>query len=739
MFIRLLKASVLAAVLPVTFGLADAATPAFWRVSTQQEFLRGEVENLSIDADGRLLLGPATEVVYEATAPFLWTLAEDANGVVWAGSGNDGRLFRIDRGGTMTEVLDAAELEIHALAVGPGNVVFAATSPDGRIYRVPNDGTASPFADPDEKYVWALAVDRDGTLYAGTGERGRIYRIRTDGTVEVFYDTKATHVLTLAFDSEGRLLAGTGAPGQVFRIDRDGRGFVLLDSAFAEIRSIRLDRDGALYAAAVSQTPARAPSAAPAQPSPSEPQAPVPTVSVSAEVTAVIIADAAGAAADSQTGRSPQGQVRGAVYRIAPDGVWDIVWQSTEDIPYDISFADDSAIVVGTGNSGKLYQVTRNPLRTILLTKTPAQQITTMIRAAGGGHYVATSNPGKILRVSNKRASEGTYESEVRDAKTVATWGTLRWTASTPPGSRIQLLTRSGNTATPNETWSPWSAPYTRSEGDPIISPKARYLQWKAIVSGPEDTPVLISVTAAYLPRNLRPQITGITVHPPGLVFQQPFSSGEPPIAGLDQFADTRVQNGASANASSPQTPTLGRRIYRKGLQTFVWTARDENEDDLRYDALYRREGDRAWTPLKRDLATSIFTWDTSAVPDGTYLLKVVASDAPSNSPGAELAGELESQPFDIDNSPPVIEMGTPTREGDRLVMPFTVRDGQSAIRRVEFTFDGERWQVVYPVDGIPDSRTERFRLALENAAAVSRLIVRATDTLDNTATASPR
>jgi sugar lactone lactonase YvrE len=736
MFTRRLQGFALISVLPAASALLVAAAPAFWRVSTQQELLRGEVENLSIDADGRLLLGPATEVVYEATAPFLWALVEDVNGAVWAGSGNDGRLFRVDRDGTATEVFDAAELEIHALAVGPGNVLYGATSPDGRIYRVPSGGSASPFADPDEKYIWALAVDRDGTLYAGTGDRGRIYRIRGDGTAELFYETKATHVLALAFDRDGRLLAGTGSPGQVFRIDREGRGFVLLDSAFSEIRSMRLDRDGALYAAAVSQPPGRA-SPAPPQPPTSDAPAAVPTVSVSTEVTAVVITDAASSAPDPQAGRSQQGQARGAVYRIAPDGVWDTVWQSSEDIPYDLSFTEEGAILVGTGNAGKLYHVTRNPPRTILLTKTPAQQITSMIRATDGGHYIATSNPGKIFRVANKRASEGTYESDVRDAKTVATWGTLRWNASTPRGARIQLFTRSGNTSTPNETWSPWSAPYTHSDGDPIVSPKARYLQWRAVLSGASESPVLISVTAAYLPRNVRPQIAAITVHPPGLVFQQPFLSGEPPIAGLDELADTRVQNGGSGNPSSPPSPSLGRRIYRKGLQTFVWTARDENDDELRYEVLYREEGDRSWSTLKRDLTRSIFTWDTSAVPDGTYILKVVAADTPSNSPGAELTGELESQPFDIDNSPPVIEMGTPVREGDRMVMPFTVRDSQSAVRRVEFTLDTERWQVIYPVDGIPDSRTEQFRVSLENAGAVGRLIVRATDALDNTATAA--
>ena len=68
---------------------------------------------------------------------------------------------------------------------------------------------------------------------------------------------------------------------------------------------------------------------------------------------------------------------------------------------------------------------------------------------------------------------------------------------------------------------------------------------------------------------------------------------------------------------------------------------------------LYRREGETAWKPLKRGLWDPIFVWDTTSVPDGTYVVKVSATDAPSNSPGTALVGEMESMTFDIDNTPP--------------------------------------------------------------------------------------
>ena len=144
-------------------------------------------------------------------------------------------------------------------------------------------------------------------------------------------------------------------------------------------------------------------------------------------------------------------------------------------------------------------------------------------------------------------------------------------------------------------------------------------------------------------------------MHDPGVAFQKPFSSGDPPIAGLDDLGTARTAGDASATTGDAQPTTLGRRVYRKGLQTFVWTARDPNKDALSFDVLYRSETDLSWNPLRTGIADSIFTWDTTSVPDGTYIVRIVASDAQSNTPGAALTGLAEGTPFDIDNSPPRI------------------------------------------------------------------------------------
>src|SRR6185295_3531571 len=211
------------------------------------------------------------------------------------------------------------------------------------------------------------------------------------------------------------------------------------------------------------------------------------------------------------------------------------------------------------------------------------------------------------------RATRGTYESEARDAQMISTWGAISWHGTTPPGNRIELYTRSGNTETPDDTLSSWSGAYANADGSAITSPKARYLQWRAVLTGKGDGPVLTSVTAAYLQRNLRPQVRSITVHPAGIVFQKPFSTGDPELAGFDNQTtpERTLTNAAMTSQQGSSGAALGRRTYQQGLQTLVWRAEDGNGDTLSYDIMYRREGETAWRVLRRDVTDSILVWDT--------------------------------------------------------------------------------------------------------------------------------
>src|SRR3954467_4649392 len=102
-----------------TVVAAEAALPTFWQVSTEADFLKGEVENLSIDTYGRLTLGPTATPVYASNAPFLWTLVAMPDGTTYAGTGNDGQVLKIDANGKTSVFFDAEELEVHAIAPAP--------------------------------------------------------------------------------------------------------------------------------------------------------------------------------------------------------------------------------------------------------------------------------------------------------------------------------------------------------------------------------------------------------------------------------------------------------------------------------------------------------------------------------------------------------------------------------------------------------------------------------------------
>jgi hypothetical protein len=742
MQISRVRALVIAAGVALVSAAAQASSPKFFQAATQADFLKGDVENLSIDSHGRLMLGPATELVYETAAPFVWAVVGGSDGSLFIGTGNEGKVFRIDPRGKGSLFFDAAELEAHALAPAPNGGLYVATSPNGKIYKVDRDGKATELFNPGDKYIWALAVDAKGVLYAGTGDKGVIYKITPDGHGTPFYKTKATHATALAFDKAGNLLVGTESPGKVMRIDPDGKAFVLLDSPFQEIRALHFDDKGMLYAAALNGRPSTA--GAPALTEDRGTDRPagdtgrgggVPTVS--AEITSISIVDISGGAGGAGSTREDRRAPKGAVYRIAPDGVWDEIWESRDDSPYDLMFDSSGVLLIGTGNKGKVYRLEGDPLHATLLARASAQQVTGFYKDSAGRLYYATANPGKLFRLSATRASRGTYESEPRDAQMIAAWGNLSWRGATSPGDQIELFTRSGNSETPDDTWSPWSTAYASAESSAITSPKARYLQWRVVLPGKNDGPILTSVTAAYLQRNLRPQVHSITVHPPGIVFQKPFTSGEPEIAGFEEQTTPERKLAASAMSAQQATgsPALGRRTYHKGLQTLVWKADDENDDDLVYDVLYRREGQTTWTTLRRGLTDPILVWDTTTMPNGTYFLKVVASDAPSNPLSTALTGELESSAFEIDNTPPTIVVQGVRTEGGRTIVTFEVKDDHSPIQRVEFSQDGQRWRGVFPKDGIADSKDERYELALDGELTERGLILRASDSMNNVAT----
>jgi hypothetical protein len=369
----------------------------------------------------------------------------------------------------------------------------------------------------------------------------------------------------------------------------------------------------------------------------------------------------------------------------------------------------------------------------------PGEQVTALQAELDGSVVVATSNPGKLHVLQGRAGEKGTFTSKVRDTDTVSSWGRLRWEAEAPEGTRIELQTRSGNTATPDSTWSEWSPALKDAEGAPIPSESARFLQLRATLNGRGGTtPVLDSVSAAYLQRNLRPQVQSITVHAPGEVFQKPLSlTGEAEILGLETGpTDTRPGVTNPAPRTLPPATSYSRKLFQKGIQTFSWRADDANGDTLSYDVFYRRLDDNRFRPLRKGLTDPVLAWDTTTVPNGRYVIRVTASDAPSNPEALALTVDKDSAPFDVDNTPPNVLAKLVTASASRI--RAEVHDDSSIVRRAEYSVDGGRWREIHPVDGINDARDEVYEIPTSELPPPGPhvVVVRATDLLGNVATA---
>ncbi|HEV7500157.1 MAG TPA: WD40 repeat domain-containing protein, partial [Vicinamibacteria bacterium] len=582
-------------------GAVHAAQPQFWPLEGARDFLDGETEGLSVDSEGRMRLAPATRVLQDPEAPYVWSLARDGDGRLYVGTGNEGKIYRIENG-KASLLFDAPELEVHALAVGKDGRVYAGTSPDGKVYAIDRTGKSEVYFDPSDKYIWALAFDDQGRLLVATGSEGRIHRVTAKDKSEVLFTSPEGHITALAVDAKGNVYAGSTPGGVLDRIDHAGKVFVLHDSPYREVKAIDIAADGSLYAALIDGK----------EPGDIRPSiTPLPPITASVPTGEVTVTESFSLAAPPAPGPSPAprpldsirtGNAKGAVIRVSPTGEVDLLWSSTDEMPYAVAATEDG-ILVGTGSKGKLYRVRADRSWT-MVTSFPAEQVTNLVRTKSGEVFLATSNPGKVHVVEASPGTRGTFTSKPKDTETVSSWGRVRWDAELPAGTEIQVQSRSGNTGTPDSTWTAWSAPYTSRQGTQVTSESARFLQLRAVLVGREGrSPVLDTLVAAYLQRNLRPQIQSILVHPPGEVFQKPISlSGDIDILGLDEprNPEGRPPSTAATRASAPSVTAYSRRLYQKGVQTFSWKADDPNGDTLVYDVYYRPLGDPRLRLLKK-------------------------------------------------------------------------------------------------------------------------------------------
>ncbi len=370
-----------------------------WTQGEAADFEKGILKNLSLRSDGRLTLAPVSRELFDSSSSYLWSLAQDSKGNLYAGGGTSAKLYRITPDGKGKVLADLDALEIHAIAVDSRDRVYAATSPDGKVYRIAANGKPEVFYDPKAKYIWALAFDAAGNLFVATGDQGELHRVTPDGKGTVFFKSDETHIRSLAIDAKGNLILGTEPGGLVLRVSAAGEGFVLYQMPKREVTAVAQAPDGAIYAAAVGSR----------QPTPSSPSAQAPTFPVPVpNQVAVTVGGGAGAnrqPAVPPPSTAPSGVTGGSeVYRIDPDGAPRRVWGHAQDVVYAIAFDATGRAILGAGNKGNVYRIESPTLYTSLL-----------VAAGHPGHGV----PGGPRRPSLRR--HGKYRQGIRDRSRAGT------------------------------------------------------------------------------------------------------------------------------------------------------------------------------------------------------------------------------------------------------------------------------------------------------------------------------
>jgi hypothetical protein len=711
--------------------LLPAVDTHVWEQSEQGDFARGTAKNLSIRSDGRLTLAPQFKELDSTTVPYLWAVAQDSKGVLYyaggAPTGATTKIYALAPGQKPQVFAEVEGLEAHALAIDAQDRVYAAILPDAKIYRIDKNGKPQLFFDAKCKYIWAMAFDKSGNLFVATGDAGLIYKVAPDGTGAQFFDTEETHARSMALDGEGNLIIGTEPSGLILRVSPAGKGFVLYQANKREVTAVA-ERGGVIYAAAVGNKPSGGLVVAPAIPVVSANPTPAASTTAPHAVAAPLnLPPPVNSLSTSVSGGSE-------VYRIQKDGFAEKLWGSATDVVYAIGFDGQGRPLVGTGNKGVIHRIDSAQESTNLL-NVPPTQVTSFLEGKNGVVYATTGNVGNLYAIGPGMESSGTLESEVLDANEFATWGKIHVTSQTHGGT-IGMETRSGNVNHPESNWTSWSKVDVTELGGQIHSQAARFLQYRLTLSHSpgSESPEVSLIDIAYLPKNAAPKVQQIEIAPFNYRLApsnqalersiQP--SGSPTTLTLPPVGQKRSSLAGAEGGAGAATLQ-----YSKGFVTVRWNAADSNGDLLSYKVELQGENDAIWRMLKDKLLDRYYAFDSTSFPDGKYVVRVTASDAPANTPGDALSGSLESDSFIIDNTPPVVTIDSVVKNGIQRTFKFTAKDALSWIDKAEYSVDGGDWTMLLPDNLVTDSQELNYTLEAKEGQLIS---IRVYDENDNVA-----
>lgn len=678
-----------------SFGQAPAPTTV-QTFASFNDWLGSDAKGVRIGADGRLKLAPGLRRVGQVPEGVIWTAIPDGQGGLFISAGTEGKLYRYQNG------------QVKPLAQVKGGIVFAmdrlgqdlivAPSGEGKLFRVTPAGDVRPYADIDARVVWTMRSGDGEVLVAGAGERGAVLVRATEGQSRRLAELAEEPAFTaLLPDGEGGWYLGTHGRGLVGRFRGGDRVEILMDTPFEEVRSLVL-HEGQLFVGGNNGLARQ-------------------MISGQLERREGFLQ------AEAQSG------ARCGVIRLGKDRVPELLWQSTQSQIFAMA-AWKGQLLVGTGNRSRLFALplAKGQEPFAVLQELGTGQATAFV-PIGSELLVVGSNPGELHALSESQATEGTLESRVLRGVPVADWGRAYVAAESPQGTSVDLQFRTGNTETPDGTWSPWSPPLRSGERPAAALSRFAQFRIKLASSKGGATPTVESVTMHHANRNLAPVWEGVDIMPPGLVITR---NAPPEDIGIERVPlETQKLIPALAYQGSEK------RSFRRAAQSFTFRVGDPNNDTLQFQIRLLPERGNPIL-LERAWRERYFSMDTLPVPDGRYRLEITASDQPTQPFNLALSAAWRTPVFLVDHTPPGISDLTATPEGENLRIRFTARDEYSVLKEAALSADGEHWIQVAPEDRVFDQLDERFDILLPREfIRGDRVVVRVTDLALNEQSAS--